>query len=58
MFDLITGTCERPLLERSLTSKVVTIVGHVVVVLAVIAIPLLQITNQLPQLPTMRAFVV
>jgi periplasmic protein TonB len=58
MFDLITGTGDRPLRERSLTSKVVTIVGHVVVILAVVAIPLLQITNHLPELPTMRAFVV
>jgi len=58
MFDLITGTGERPLRERSFTSKVVAIATHVVVVTVVIAIPLLRATNQLPELPTMRAFVV
>jgi periplasmic protein TonB len=58
MFDLITGTGERPLRERSFTSKLVAIATHVVVIVVVIAIPLLRVTNQLPELPTMRAFVV
>ena len=58
MFDLITGTGERPLRERSVTSKVVAVATHVVVIVVVIAIPLLRVTNQLPELPTMRAFVV
>ena len=58
MFDLITGTGERPLRERSVTSKVVAVATHVVVIIVVIAIPLLRVTNQLPELPTMRAFLV
>jgi protein TonB len=58
MFDLITGTGERPLRERSVTSKVVAVATHVVIIVLVIAIPLLRVTNQLPELPTMRAFVV
>ena len=58
MFDLITGTGERPLRERSFTSKLVAIATHVVVIVVVIAIPLLRVTNQLPELPTMRTFVV
>ena len=32
MFDLITGTCERPLRARSFTSKLVAIATHVVVI--------------------------
>jgi hypothetical protein len=51
MFDLITGTGERPVRERSFTSKVMAIATHVVVVTVVIAIPLLRVTNQLPELP-------
>jgi len=58
MFDLITGTGERPLRERSFTSKVVALATHVVVITVIIAIPLLRAINQLPELPTMRAFVV
>jgi protein TonB len=58
MFDLITGTGERPLRERSFTSKLVAIIVHVVVIVAAIALPLLRATNQLPALPTMMAFVV
>ena len=58
MFDLITGTGERPLRERSVTSKVVAVATHVVVIIVVIAIPLLRVTNQLPELPTMRALLV
>jgi protein TonB len=58
MFDLITGTSQRPLRERSTRSKVVAIAAHVVVVLAFIVVPLLQVTNQLPPvIPTMMAFV-
>ena len=58
MFDLITDTAERPLRERSFTSKVVALVAHVVVILAVVALTLVQVTHQLPALQTMRAFVV
>lgn len=58
MFDLITGSMNRPLRERSVRSKIVAIVGHVVVVTTVLAIPLLQVTGQLPPVvPTMMAFV-
>jgi protein TonB len=58
MFDLITGTSERPLRERSLRSKVVAMAAHIVVVLVVVAIPLLTVSNQLPPIgPTMMAFV-
>ena len=58
MFDLITGTIERPLRERSVGSKVVAAVVHSVVILCVVGIPLLLSTDQLPPIvPTMLAFV-
>jgi protein TonB len=58
MFDLITGTDQRPLRERSLGSKIAAALAHGVVAIAVVGIPLLQATNQLPTvLPAMRAFV-
>src|ERR1700681_4166433 len=57
MFDLITGTQERPLRERSLTSKIVAAMAHIVVILVVLGIPLLMATNELPDVPTMMAFV-
>lgn len=56
MFDLITGTTERPLRERAPGSKVTSFVLHVVVLTAVIGIPLLRVTNTLPDAPTMLAF--
>jgi protein TonB len=57
MFDLITGTQERPLRERSLTSKIVAAVAHILVILVILGIPLLMATNDLPDVPTMMAFV-
>ncbi|PWT81402.1 MAG: hypothetical protein C5B57_10490 [Blastocatellia bacterium] len=58
MFDLITDNRERPLRERSLPSKIVAMVLHVVIVTLVVVIPLLTVTNQLPRVvPTMLAFV-
>jgi protein TonB len=58
VFDLITGTEERPLRERSLRSKIVAAVIHIVVILVLIVIPLLLATHELPIVPTMMAFVV
>jgi protein TonB len=57
MFDLITDTLERPLRERSRSSKIVAVVAHIVVLLVVVVIPLLLATNELPSVPTMMAFV-
>jgi periplasmic protein TonB len=56
MFDLITGTMERPLRERSPRSTAVSLMLHVVVLTLVIGIPLLRVTNTLPDLPTIMAF--
>jgi protein TonB len=57
MFDLITDTQERPLRERSRSSKIVAVVAHIVVILVLLVIPLLLATNELPTVPTMMAFV-
>ena len=58
MFDLITGTLERPLRERAPGSKTTSIVLHVVVLTLVVGIPLLRVTNTLPDMPEMMAFAV
>jgi protein TonB len=58
MFDLITGTLERPLRERAPGSKVASIVLHVVVLTLVVGIPLLRVTNTLPDMPAIMAFAV
>ena len=58
MFDLITGSQERPLRERSVGSKLISLVVHVVVVTLVIVVPLLRVTNTLPPMPaSIMAFV-
>jgi protein TonB len=56
MFDLITGTMERPLRERAPGSKVTSIVVHIVVLTLFVAIPVLRVTNNLPDIQTMMAF--
>ena len=58
MFDLITDDDNRALRERSIASKIVAIVGHGLVILTVIAIPLFNVTTELPRVvPTIMAFV-
>ena len=58
MFDLITGTMERPLRERAPGSKVTAIVVHVILLTLVVVIPVLRVTNTLPDMQTMMAFAV
>jgi protein TonB len=57
MFDLITNGIERPLRERSPRSKLASLMMHVVVMAAVIALPLLGASTALPDGPKMMAFV-
>ena len=56
MFDLITGTMERPLRERAPGSAVTSIALHVVVLTLAVGIPLMSVTSTLPDMPTMMAF--
>lgn len=57
MFELITDGRERPLRERSPMSKVVAIVVHVVLIIVLLVVPLLRLTDVLPLVPAMMAFV-
>jgi periplasmic protein TonB len=57
MFDLITGNTERPLRERMLGPKALSITVHVIVAGLVVVVPLLRVTNTLPPMPAMMAFV-
>ena len=57
MFDLITGTVERPLRKKAIGPKVVSMAVHGVVATLVVVIPLLRVTNTLPEMPVMMAFV-
>jgi protein TonB len=56
MFELITGEAKHTPRHQSLPILVST-VAHVVVLGVVIAVPLLLMTEQLPEIPTMMAFV-
>jgi protein TonB len=56
MFDLIMETQERPLRERSQFSKILAVAVHIIVILAVVTIPLLLASNELPTVPTMMVF--
>lgn len=54
MFDVFDG---KPRQARSATAVIISIVGHVVLIVAVIVIPILYATDSLPQVPSMMAFV-
>ena len=58
MFDLITGSMERPLRKRATGSTVFSLVAHVVVATVIIGIPLLSYRSTLPEVPDMMAFAV
>jgi protein TonB len=57
MFDLITGNVDRPFHEDSPRSTIVSVAAHAVVLVLVVGIPLLGVTNTLPEVPTAMAFV-
>lgn len=57
MFDLTTGSVERPFRDKAPGSKIVSIVLHVVVLTLLIGIPLLTATHSLPEVPAMLAYV-
>ena len=48
---------ERPLRKKSVGSKVLSLAVHAGVVTLVVVIPLLRVTNTLPEMPVMMAFV-
>ena len=57
MFDLIVGTMERPLLEGSKGSRMTSLALHVFLVTLLVAVPVLQVTNNMPDVTTVMAFV-
>lgn len=57
MFDLITGNIERPLREPAPGSKVISLALHAVFVTLIAGIPLLHVVSELPEVPTIMAFV-
>ena len=57
MFDLVTERTERPFRQPALVPRVLSTALHVIVVTIVIAIPLLTVTDSLPDTPSMMAFV-
>jgi protein TonB len=58
MFDLIGGKIDRPLRDPAPGSKITSIVVHAVVLMLVVVIPVLRVTNTLPEMQTMVAFAV
>jgi hypothetical protein len=56
MFELITGEAKHTPRHQGLPILVST-AAHVVVLAAVIAVPLFLMTERLPEIPTMMAFV-
>jgi periplasmic protein TonB len=58
MFDLITESMERPLRERSVRSKIISVGGHMAVLFVVFVLLPLSLSDALPQVPpVMMAFV-
>ena len=58
MFDLITGSIERPLREPAPGSKLISLAVHAVFVTLAAGIPLLHVANELPEVvPAIMAFV-
>ena len=58
MFNLIQGTVDRPFHDRKTVPAAVSMLVHVAVLGVVLAVPYLYVTNQMPQVPDMMAFVV
>jgi periplasmic protein TonB len=56
MFDLVAGNVKRPLQERTFAPAAVSMAGHALVALLVV-VPVLYLTNQVPPVPAMLAFV-
>jgi protein TonB len=57
MFDLVTEKADRPFKEPALLPRVLSMLVHVGVLTLVIAIPLMTVTQALPDVPMIMAFV-
>jgi protein TonB len=56
MFDLVAGNTTRPLQEQTFAPTAVSLAGHLLIAVMVV-VPVLYVTNQVPPVPTMLAFV-
>ncbi len=56
MFDLVTDKTERPFKEPALVPRILSMLVHVAVLTLVMAIPLITVTQALPDVPMMLAF--
>ena len=57
MFDLVSGTLDRPFRDRHVVPTVFSAVTHIVILGGVIGTTLFLVTEGLPKIPTMIAFV-
>lgn len=59
MFDFIrSDDNRRPFHDHSVAPVLMSVVGHIVVLLVTVVLPLLYATDQIPRIPSMMAFVV
>ena len=57
MFDLTAGTIERPFRDKHATATVLSVAAHVAIVGGIAWVVLFSVTDQLPRVPSMTAFV-
>jgi protein TonB len=57
MFDLTAGTIDRPFRDKHAAASIVSAMSHVMVLGSVIAALLFSVSDKLPEVPTMVAFV-
>ena len=57
MFDLVAGGPRHPFHDRTIVPTVLSVVGHVAIISLVAATPLMYITDSVPTVPTVMAFV-
>lgn len=57
MFDLVTGTIDRPFRDKRVMPTIFSVATHLVLIGSVIAATLLVVTKGLPEAPRMMAFV-
>lgn len=57
MFELTAGTIERPFREQHAAASIISVVSHVMVLGSTVAVMLFSVSDKLPEVPTMIAFV-
>ena len=57
MFDLTAGTIDRPFRDQHASATVLSVAAHVAIVGSVAWVLLFSVSDKLPEVPTMMAFV-